>query len=495
MKTKLKNFTTLDRVIYSLYSIALILFIASVAPTLYSVNYRCDFVLAYIVRLTPYLVLGATAILSNNYNVRRLISLNLIYLAICFFISSITDFHIILINANAFMGIDNIPYYMVIIFATLFLTGIISHCSNGWVYFYGCAMSIISIARATAVSIKYDDFEMEVWLMAFSIAAYFFTLMAVAKRFNKENKYTNLCNKIFGDIGDIDDELNEKSDDNKYYIHGALQTMMAESIADENENISRYYDFYEALKNSDFMAMGEKGFLNKVFITEFCCFVSENLDKKTATEQEIVFNNIVKILANENTESDTYRKEFLNLYNLISRDLVVDSTNCADKIYIKFKSDNETAKALSNFTEYPFEVDGVPIKCMESFLQSLKFKSRKKQVKICQMNGKTAKRKGKYHNFWKWNGGNLYWQGKKINRFLNEYQELLSSAYAMMLESNENFKKALLSTVDAIGVQKLFEYSIGKDNPQDTILTAKEFTDRLYGMRKYLINEKENKNN
>lgn len=487
MKTKLKNLTTLDRVIYSLYGIALILFIASVAPTLDSVNYRWDFVLAYIVRLTPYLVLGATAIFSNKYNVRRLVSLNLIFLALCFFISQITDFHIVLINANAFMGIDNIPYYMVIIFATLFLAGIISHCSNGWVCFYGYAMSIISIARATAISIKYDDFGFQIWLTAFSIAAYFFVLIAVAERFNEENKYTGLCDKIFGDI---DDELNEKPDDNEYYIHGSLQIMMAESIADENENLSCYYDFYEALKNSDFISMHEKGFLKREFITGFCHFVSAYLDKETTTEQEIVFNNIVKILANENTDDNRYKKEFLNLYYLISRDFVVDPTNCADKIDIKFKSDNETAKALSNFTEYPFEMNGVPIKCMEGFLQSLKFKSRKKQVKICQMNGKKAKRKGKYHNFWKWNGGNLYWQGEKINRFSDEYQNLLSNAYVIMLESNENFKNALLSTIDAIGVQKLFEHSIGKDNPQDTILTAEEFTDRLYGMRQYLINEK-----
>ena len=59
-----------------------------------------------------------------------------------------------------------------------------------------------------------------------------------------------------------------------------------------------------------------------------------------------------------------------------------------------------------------------------------------------------------------------------------------------MFESNEDFRNVLLSTVEETGVQKLFTHSIGKDNPQDTILTANEFTDRLYGMRKYLINNK-----
>lgn len=491
MKTKMKNLTNLDIVIYSLYGIALILFLISALPTLVFADFRLNYLLAYAVRFTPYVVLGVTAIFSNKYNVRRLVSLNLIYLAICFFISQITDFQVMLINVNEFIGIDNIPYYIVIIFVTLFLAGIISHCSNGWLYFYGYAMSIVSFARATVISIKYDDFGIEVWLIAFSIAAYFFTLIVVAERFSEKNKYTNLCDKVFNDI---EDELDEKTNENEYYIYEAFKIMMAESIADGNENISRYYDFYETLKKSDFVSMEEKGFLKREFITEFCRFVSEYLDKETTTEQEIVFNNIAKILANENTDENTYKKEFLNLYYLISEEFVVIPINCADKIDIKFKSANGTAKALSNFAEYPFEIDGVQIKCMEAFLQSLKFKSKKKQTKICQMNGKKAKRKGKYHNFWKWNGGNLYWQGKKINRFSDEYQKLLTNAYTAMFESNESFKKALLSTIDAIGVQKLLKHSIGKDNPQDTILTIEEFTDRLYGMRKYLINEEENEN-
>ena len=104
----------------SLYGIALVLFIASVVPTLISFNFCWEFVVAYAVRLTQYFVLGVTVVFSNKYNVRRLVTLNLIYLAICFFMSTVTDFHIILINANEFIGIDNIPYYMILIFVTLF---------------------------------------------------------------------------------------------------------------------------------------------------------------------------------------------------------------------------------------------------------------------------------------------------------------------------------------------------------------------------------------
>lgn len=484
MKTKLKKFTTLDKVIYSFCGIALILFISSIMPVLVVYNSRWEVMIAYAVRLTPYIVLGATAAFSNKYNVRRLVTLNLIYLAICFFISAVTDFNIILINANEFIGVDNIPYYVVMMLVTLFLAGAASHCSNDWFYLYGCAMSIISFARAIVISIKYDDFGAEVWLMASSIAAYFFTLIAVAERFNEDNKYTNLSDKIFGDIGD---ELDEKVHDNEYYIHGAFEIMMTKLIANENKNISRYYDFYNTLKSSDFITLDEKGFLKKEFISEFCSCVSAYLDKETMTEQEIVLNNIAKILANENTDDVVYKNELLNLYCLISKGFVVDSTNCADRIDILHNSDDKMAADLSNFAEYPFEIDGVQIKSMESFLQSLKFKNKKKQIKICRMSGKKAKRKGKFNNLWKWSGGNLYWQGKRINRFSNEYQRLLNNTYATLFDNNEDFRNALLSTINENGVQKLFTHSIGEDNSQDTILTADEFTDRLYLLRNYFI--------
>lgn len=266
---------------------------------------------------------------------------------------------------------------------------------------------MISILRARMADINYSEFMPKVWLMAFSIATYFFTLIAVAERFSEENKYTNLCDKIFGDI---EDELDEKTDENEHYIYGAFKIMMAKSIAVENENLSLYYDFYETLENSDFVAMEEKGFLKKEFISEFCNDVSAYLDKETITEQEIVPNNLAKILVNESTNDTVYKNELLNLYCRISRGFVVDPTNCADKIDILHNSENETAAALSNFAEYPFEMDGIQITSMESFLQSLKLKNKRKQIKICRMNGKKAKRKGKLNNLWKWNGGNLYWQ-------------------------------------------------------------------------------------
>ena len=51
------------------------------------------------------------------------------------------------------------------------------------------------------------------------------------------------------------------------------------------------------------------------------------------------------------------------------------------------------ANSLSNFADHYFELDQIPIKCMEGLLQSLKAPPQD-QLAICQMDGRTAKEYG-----------------------------------------------------------------------------------------------------
>ena len=63
------------------------------------------------------------------------------------------------------------------------------------------------------------------------------------------------------------------------------------------------------------------------------------------------------------------------------------------------------SNVLSNFYPNEFTFDGVICGgSMEGFLQSLKYKSIKKQQKICLLSGKEAKKKGKYKFLWKLTG-------------------------------------------------------------------------------------------
>ena len=131
------------------------------------------------------------------------------------------------------------------------------------------------------------------------------------------------------------------------------------------------------------------------------------------------------------------------------------------------------SSALSNFAPHPFEIDGVSCNSMEGFLQSLKFKNPDMQKEVCKLVGYAAKQKGRNK---RWDG-TLWWQGEEVDRFADEYQELLDRAYGALCE-NKKFRKALLATGDAV-----LTHSIGRRKQSDTILTKSEFCERLMWLR------------
>lgn len=135
--------------------------------------------------------------------------------------------------------------------------------------------------------------------------------------------------------------------------------------------------------------------------------------------------------------------------------------------------------ALSNFAEYGFCVDGIKCSSMEGFLQSLKFRSEEKQRQVCTLSGINAKNSTRctFAQFrWKLTH-KLYWQGKQICRFSDEYQNLIDKAYGE-LAKNAEFRKALASSADSRLV-----HSIGKSDVRKTVLTEYEFVSRLTRIR------------
>lgn len=136
------------------------------------------------------------------------------------------------------------------------------------------------------------------------------------------------------------------------------------------------------------------------------------------------------------------------------------------------------AGALSNFSGHRFELDGVQCNSMEGFLQGLKFKNPDMQVEVCKLVGSSAKRKGAKKN-WKTKKV-LYWRGKEINRFSEEYQELLDRAYEAMYRDSDSFRRALEASGNAT-----LTHSIGRSKEADTVLTVKEFCSRLTKLRAF----------
>lgn len=135
--------------------------------------------------------------------------------------------------------------------------------------------------------------------------------------------------------------------------------------------------------------------------------------------------------------------------------------------------------ALSNFAKHEFYIDDVKCSSIEGFLQSLKFRNVKKQKQVCLLSGKDAKnstRRTLAQIRWRITH-NLYWQGKQINRFSDEYQKLIDRAYNE-LSKNTDFIKAL----EKVGEKELV-HSIGKNDTRKTVLTEYEFISRLNRIR------------
>lgn len=133
------------------------------------------------------------------------------------------------------------------------------------------------------------------------------------------------------------------------------------------------------------------------------------------------------------------------------------------------------AGALSNFAAHAFTLDGVAIKSMEAFLQSLKFEDLVEQADICLLAGAEAQSRGRRQD---WSRGILWWRAKAYDRLSDDYQALLDRAFDALFEQAPRFRNALSATGRAILMHR-----IGKSDPCETILTASEFCSRLDRLR------------
>lgn len=132
---------------------------------------------------------------------------------------------------------------------------------------------------------------------------------------------------------------------------------------------------------------------------------------------------------------------------------------------------------LSNFAPNSFVLDKIHCASMEGFLQGLKYKNPDMQQHVCTLVGMKAKRTGAQKN-WQSNQ-TLYWKGKSIKRSSDAYQSLLDRAFRAMFDQNMGARKALLATGNAV-----LKHSIGRSKMNETVLTKREFVNRLMDIRK-----------
>lgn len=74
----------------------------------------------------------------------------------------------------------------------------------------------------------------------------------------------------------------------------------------------------------------------------------------------------------------------------------------------------------------------------------------------------------------------LFWKGKEYDRFSESFRLLIDDAFFALYNENRKARSLLIKTKDEILIHR-----IGVSDPAKTILTGKEFIDRLVNLRSY----------
>jgi len=140
-------------------------------------------------------------------------------------------------------------------------------------------------------------------------------------------------------------------------------------------------------------------------------------------------------------------------------------------------STHPIGKKMSNFTERPFVFDGIRCASVEGILQALKCSDRARQIEICQLSGRAAKRAGKEYDTWK-EDKKLYWNGNVYLRTSRDYTLLITRIYDELYAQNPELREELLALYDAN-----IWHSIGKPDMRETVLTEIEMLMQLWRLR------------
>lgn len=138
------------------------------------------------------------------------------------------------------------------------------------------------------------------------------------------------------------------------------------------------------------------------------------------------------------------------------------------------------SNVLSNFHVSNFKFDNISISSMEGFLQSLKTSDEILQKRICKLIGIDAKNAGN-ELLETYDKKTLHWQGQKIDRFSEQYQDLLKRVYKAKFDQDPLFRDAIASCEN-----KNLIHTIGKSSKEETILTEEEFVTLLNWLKQFL---------
>ena len=153
--------------------------------------------------------------------------------------------------------------------------------------------------------------------------------------------------------------------------------------------------------------------------------------------------------------------------------------DCEKWINVGYKYQGPYAKVLSNLFPYEFKFRDKTLQCIESFFQGIKFKDINMQNLVFNYSGLDSNHV-KVCSGYDWEKtGILYWQGKEINRFSKEYDDLVDELYISAIQ-NTLYRNILKVTAKDI------IHSMGKKSKEETVFTRYEFEFELNCLKEFL---------
>ena len=151
----------------------------------------------------------------------------------------------------------------------------------------------------------------------------------------------------------------------------------------------------------------------------------------------------------------------------------------ANWVNVGYNIKSNYSKTLSNLFPYTFNFRGKELKSIEGFFQGIKFKDINMQNMVLEYSGLPAlniKIASDYD--WK-EEGNIYWQGQAINRFSEEYDNLIDELYISAIQ-NPLYRNVLKKC------DKYILHEIGALNKEDSVFTRYEFEKQLNCLKDFL---------
>lgn len=157
--------------------------------------------------------------------------------------------------------------------------------------------------------------------------------------------------------------------------------------------------------------------------------------------------------------------------------------DCEKWINVGYKYKGPYAKVFSNLFPYEFKFKGKKLQSIESFFQGIKFEDKKMQDMVFNysaLNSNYIKVCSGYD--WK-KTGIIYWQGKPIDRYSEEYDNLIDELYISAIQNP--IYRNLLKTTD-----RQILHTMGGKEKNETVFTRYEFEKQLNCLKDFLKKER-----